>query len=99
MAKKIKDVFYIDEDGKKFTKEEVSDSQLEAILFELAEGQGDEKFFTKDKINKIFEEAYARKGFNPVVLLALHSWALHRKGFGPKPAKHYFEVISIVENY
>ena len=99
MAKKIKDVFYIDEEGKKFNRDEVSDNQLEVILFELADGQGDETFFTKDKINKIFEEAYARKGFSPVVLLALHSWALYQKGFGPKPAKHYFEVISIVDKY
>ena len=99
MAKKIKDVFYIDEEGKKFTKEELSDNQLETILFELADGQSDEKFFTKNKINKIFEEAYERKEFSPVVLLTLHTWSLYQKGFGPKPAKHYFEIISIVDKY
>jgi len=97
-----KDVFYIDNVGKEYYVEEVSDEHLK-ILCRFLALEADKSqfkfknFYTKNKINLIYQEAYNRKLLPFYEILNLHSWALYNYGYCdkcPKLTPDYFLTLN-----
>lgn len=73
--------FWIDRNFVGYDASEIDDDYLKHIIYFVSEGKGWDFFLTKDRINAIFEEAYARKICRPDVIFALHRMSLYNFGY------------------
>lgn len=74
--------FWINVDYKELESTDIDDQYLINICYFVAKGLGHQAFiYLKDRINRIYEEAYKRKILRPDIILLLHSWALYHHGY------------------